>query len=192
MDPFEDAEPSPDHEGYIKWFGLWIREPILFTVGFGLAGVMLALVIIRAVLVSYTTWLPTGALWFEIAFLASIITLTFVACSMFVSGSIAVRRQIRNMNAQIARWDDATPEEVDEIVREADRRLNRRIFWRVLLWLTAMAVLFAVFGTTFLFAWGGSMAFVVSTVVAVAVNLVWSSRVYRIFRLANRWTKRSS
>ena len=191
-DPFEDDEPSPDHEGYIKWFGLWVKEPTLFAVGFGLAGLMLALVIVRTILASFTTWLPTGALWFNIAFLASIVTLTFVACSMFVSGSIAVRRQIRHMNAQMARWDDATPEEVEEIVRAADRRINRRIFWRTVCWMIAMAALFAIFGTTWLFPWGGPAVFIASTLAVVAVILAWSSRAYRIVPFVNRWMKRSS
>ncbi len=191
-DPFEDDEPSPDREGYIKWFGLWVKEPTLFAVGFGLAGLMLALVIARTILASFTTWLPTGALWFNIAFLASIVTLTFVACSMFVSGSIAVRRQIRHMNAQMARWDDATPEEVEEIVRAADRRINRRIFWRTVCWMVAMAALFAIFGTTWLFPWGGPAVFIASTLAVVAVILAWSSRAYRIVPFVNRRMKRSS
>ena len=191
-DPFEDEDASSEHEGYVKWFGLWVREPTLFAVGFGLAGLMLALVIVRTALASFTTWLPTGALWFNIAFLASIVTLTFVACSMFVCGSIAVRRQIRHMNAQMARWDDATPEEVEEIVRAADRRINRRILWRTVCWMIAMAALFAIFGTTWLFAWGGPPAFIASTLVVVAVILAWSSRAYRIVPLVNRWMRRSS
>lgn len=190
-DPFDD-EPSPEREGYVKWCGLWVKEPTLFAAGFGLAGLMLALVLIRAALASYTAWLPTGALWFEIAFLASIVTLTLVACSMFVCGSIAVRRQIRHMNAQIARWDDATPQEVEEIVRAADRQLNRRILWRVVLWLAALGALYAAFGTTLLFTWGGLPAFVASAAVAVAVSLLWSSRAYRILPFANRWMRRSS
>ncbi len=108
-DPFEEEEGSSQREGYVKWFGLWVRERTLFIVGFGIAGLMLTLIIARALLAGRVAWLPAGTLWFEIGFLAGIMAMSFVSCSMFVCGSMALRRQIRHMNAQMARWDDATP-----------------------------------------------------------------------------------
>ena len=190
-DPFEDEAPSADREGYVKWLGLWVREPTLFAVGFSLVGVMLALVIARALLVGRAAWLPAGEWWFEIGFLAGIVLMCGVSCSMFVCGSIAVRRQIRHMNAQMARWDDATPEEVEEIVRATDRRLNRRIWTRTILWLIAMAVLFAIFGTTWLLPWGGIAAFVSSMVAAVVVSVLWTWQGDRVLSLGSRRVKRS-
>ena len=127
-DPFEDEGGASEREGYVKWLGLWVQERTLFGAGFGIAGLMLALIIARALLVGRVAWLPAGVLWFEIGFLAGIMVMSFLSCSMFVCGSIALRKQIRHMNAQMARWDDATPEEVEEIVRAADRRINRRVF----------------------------------------------------------------
>ena len=190
-DPFEDAEPSADREGYVKWFGLWVREPTLFAIGLSLAGAMLALVITRALLVDRAAWLPAGEWWFEIGFLASIVLMCGVCCSMLVCGSIAIRRRIRHMNAQMARWDDATPEEVEEIVRAADRTFNRRIWRRTIFWLVAMAALFVIVGTTWLFPWGGTVAFVASVVAAVAASVVWSWQGDRIWSLGSRRVKRS-
>ncbi len=191
-DPFEDEEPSPDQEGYVKWFGLWVKEPTLFAVGFVLAGFLVALVIARALLVGRADWLPAGEWWFEIGFMAIIVLMCGVSCSMFICGSIAVRRQIRHMNARIARWDDATPDEVEQIVRAADRRLNQRILWRVVFWLAAMGGLFAIFGTTLLFPWGGTPAFIASTAAAVVVSVLWNWQANRVFAFANRWMKRPS
>ena len=190
-DPFEDGEVSSDHEGDVKWLGLWLKERTLFVVGLALAGILISLVITKSLLAGHASWLPTGTLWFEIGFLACIVLMSIVSCSMFICGSLAIRREIREMNAQMARWDDATPEEVEAIVRESDRRLNRRILWRALFWLAAMLVLFAIFGTTLLFHWGGTAAFVVSMVAAVVASAMWTWRANRILSLANRWLKRS-
>ena len=192
-DPFEEDEGGiSEREGYVKWFGLWVRERTLFIVGFGIAGLMLALIIARALLAGRAAWLPTGNLWFEIGFLAGILVMSFVSCSMFVCGSIAVRRQIRSMNAQMARWDDATPEEVEEVVRAADRRLNRRILWRALVWVAVIATFCAIFGTTLLFPWGGTLAFAASMVAIVAVSFGWSWQGNRILSFVGRLIKRSS
>lgn len=190
-DPFEDEGDGSEREGYVKWLGLWVREPTLFAVGFGLAGLMMALVIARALLAGRAPWLPAGELWFEIGFLISIVLMCLVSTSMFVCGSIAVRQQFRQMNAQMARWDDATPEEVEEIVRAADRRLNRRMWWRAAFWIAAMVTLLVIFGTTLLFPWGGTTAFVISMVVTVTVSFVWNWQGSRIFFLAVRRMKRS-
>ena len=190
-DPFEDEGGASGREGYVKWFGLWIRERTLFVVGFGIAGFMLALIIARALLLGRVAWLPTGEWWFEIAFLTGILVMSFVSCSMFVCGSMAIRQQIRQMNAQMARWDDATPEEVEEAVRAADRRLNRRMWWRGAVWIAAMVVLLVVFGTPLLFPWGGTAGFIISTVVAVTLSFLWSWQGSRIFSLAVRRVKRS-
>ena len=190
-DPFEDEEDVSEREGYVKWFGLWLREPTLFAVGFGLAGLMITLVIARALLAGRAHWLPAGELWFEIGFLACIVLMCIVSTSMFVCGSITLRRQFRRMNAQMARWDDATPEEVEEIVRAAERRLNRRMWWRALVWIAGMVALLVIFGTTLLFPWGGTTAFIISMAVAVAMSFVWSWQGSRIFALAVRRMKRS-
>ncbi len=191
-DPFEDEGGISEREGYVKWFGLWVRERTLFIVGFGISGLMLALIITRALLAGRAAWLPTGTLWFEIGFLAGVLVMSFVSCSMFVCGSIAVRRQIRHMNAQMARWDDATPEEVEEIVRSADRRLNRRILWRAVVWVVVIAALCAIFGTPLLFPWGGTAAFAASMVALVAVSFAWSWQGYRMLSFVGRLVKRSS
>ena len=190
-DPFEDEEDVSEREGYVKWFGLWLRESTLFGVGLSITGLMLAVIVARALLAGRVPWLPAGEWWFEIAFLATILLMSGVACSMFVCGSVAIRQQIRQMNAQMARWDDATPEEVEEVVRAADRRLNRRMWWRGAVWLAAMVVLLVVFGTPLLFPWGGTTAFVISTVVTIALSFLWSWQGSRIFSLAVRRIKRS-
>ena len=190
-EPFEDEEVTAEREGYIKWFGLWLKEPTLFALGFGLAGLTLVLVLARALLAGRAPWLPVGELWFEIGFLASVVLISIVTLSMFVSGSVAIRQQIRQMNAEMARWDDATPEEVEEIVRAADRRLDRRMWRRGLVWMVAIVVLVAVFGTPLLFPWGGTVAFVVSTVVFVTLNFLWNWQGSRICSLAVRRIKRS-
>ena len=190
-DPFEDEGPSPDREGYVKWFGLWVREPTLFAVGFSLAGVMLGLVMARALLVGRAAWLPAGEWWFEIGFLAVIVLMCGVSCSMFVCGSVAVRRQIRHMNAQMARWDDATPEEVEEIVRAADRRFYRRIWRRTVFWLVVMVALLVIVGTTWLFPWGGTVAFVASIAAVVVASVVWSWQGDRVLSVVGRRMKRS-
>ena len=191
-DPFEDDGETSEREGYVKWFGLWIRERTLFIVGFGIAGLMLALIITRALLAGRVAWLPAGNLWFEIGFLAGVLVMSFLSCSMFVCGSIAVRRQIRHMNAQMARWDDATPEEVEEIVRAADRRINRRILWRAVVWVIVIAAFCALFGTTLVFPWGGTPAFAASMVAVVAVSFGWSWQGGRLLSFIGRRMKRSS
>ena len=191
-DPFDEEEGASEHEGYVKWFGLWVRERTLFIVGFGIAGLMLALIIARALLAGRVAWLPAGTLWFEIGFLAGIMVMSFVSCSMFVCGSIALRKQIRHMNAQMARWDDATPEEVEEIVRAADRRLNRHVLWRTVVWVVVIAGLCALFGTPLVFPWGGVPAFVASMVVFVAVSFAWSWKGHRILSFLVRRMKRSA
>lgn len=127
-DPFGDEGAASDRDVYVRWLGLRCKERTLFVVGLTLAGIMVALLVAKSLLDGRVSWLPTGVLWFEIGFLTCIVLMSITACSMFICGSIAVRRQIRDMNAQIARWDDATPEEVEAIVRESDRRLNRRVF----------------------------------------------------------------
>ena len=191
-DPFEDEDPSAEHEGYVKWFGLWVKERTLFIVGFGIAGLMLVLILARALLAGRAAWLPTGTLWSEIGFMVGVLVMSFISCSMFVCGSIAVRRQIRHMNAQMARWDDATPEEVEEIVRAADRRLNRRTLWRALVWVVVVAACCAIFGTPLLFSWGGTAAFAASMVALVLVSFWWSWQGYRILSFVGRRMKRSS
>ena len=190
-DPFEDEGGVSEREGYVKWFGLWVKERTLFVVGFGIAGLMLTLIVARALLAGRAAWLPTGTLWFEIGFLVGILVMSFVSCSMFVCGSIALRRQIRHMNAQMARWDNATPEEVEEIVRAADRRLNRRVLWRAVVWVAVIATCCAIFGTTLLFHWGGAPAFAASMVAFVAVSFAWSWRGNRILSFVSRRMKRS-
>ena len=190
-DPFGEEGAASDRDVYVRWLGLRCKERTLFVVGLTLAGIMVALLVAKSLLDGRVSWLPTGVLWFEIGFLTCIVLLSITACSMFICGSIAVRRQIRNMNAQIARWDDATPEEVEAIVRESDRRLNRRVFWRALFWLVAMLALFALFGTTLLFPWGGTAAFVASVLTVVAATAIWSWRGSRILSFANRWVKPS-
>lgn len=190
-DPFEDEGGLSEREGYVKWFGLWVKERTLFVVGFGVAGLMLALIIARALLVGRAAWLPAGALWFEIGFLAGVLVMSFVSCSMFVCGSIALRKQIRHMNAQMARWDNATPEEVEEIVRAADRRLNRRVLWRTVVWVVVIAALCAIFGTPLVFPWGGVPAFVASMVAFVVLSFAWSWRGNRILSSVSRRMKRS-
>lgn len=191
-DPFEDEGGVSEREGYVKWFGLWVKERTLFVVGFGIAGLMLTLIVARALLAGRAAWLPTGTLWFEIGFLVGILVMSFVSCSMFVCGSIALRRQIRHMNAQMARWDDATPEEVEEIVRAADRRLNRRVLWRTVVWVAVIAALCAIFGTTLVFRWGGVPAFVASMVAFVVLSFAWSWQGNRILSLVRRPMKRST
>ncbi len=191
-DPFDEEEGASEREGYVKWFGLWVRERTLFIVGFGIAGLMLALIIARALLAGRVAWLPAGTLWFEIGFLAGIMVMSFVSCSMFVCGSMALRKQIRHMNAQMARWDDATPEEVEEIVRAADRRLNRRVLWRTVVWVVVIAALCAIFGTTLLFPWGGVPTFVASMVAFVLLSFAWSWKGHRILSLVVRRIKRST
>lgn len=190
-DSFEAEEDVSEREGYVRWFGLWVREPTLFAVGFGLVGFMLALVMARALLAGRAAWLPAGELWFEVGFLASILVVCFVATSMFVCASVAVRQQIRQMNAQMARWDDATPEEVEEIVRSADRRLNRRMLRRAAVWMAAMVALVVIFGTPLVFPWGGTVPFVISAVVFVTLSLLWTWQGSRMFSLAVGRIKRS-
>ena len=191
-DPFEDEGGASEREGYVKWLGLWVRERTLFVLGFGIAGILLALIIARVLLVGRVAWLPAGVLWFEIGFLAGVMVMSFVSCSMFVCGSIALRKQIRHMNAQMARWDDATPEEVEEIVRAADRRLNRRVLWRTVVWVAVIAALCAIFGTTLVFRWGGVPAFVASMVAFVVISFAWSWQGNRILSLVRRPMKRST
>ena len=191
-DPFEDEGGASEREGYVKWLGLWVRERTLFGAGFGIAGILLTLIIARALLVGRVAWLPAGVLWFEIGFLAGIMVMSFVSCSMFVCGSIALRKQIRHMNAQMARWDNATPEEVEEIVRAADRRLNRRVLWRTVVLVVVVAALCAIFGTTLLFRWGGVPAFVASMVAFVAFSFAWSWKGHRILSFVVRRIKRST
>ena len=192
-DPFEEDEgETSEREGYVKWFGLWVRERTLFIVGFSIAGLMLAIIVARTLFAGRVAWLPAGTLWFEIGFLVGIMVMSFVSCSMFVCGSIALRKQIRHMNAQMARWDNATPEEVEEIVRAADRRLNRRVLWRTVVLVVVVAALCAIFGTTLLFRWGGVPAFVASMVAFVALSFAWSWKGHRILSFVVRRIKRST
>ena len=112
---------------------------------------MVAVLVAKTQLSNRVAWLPSGALWFELAFLGLIMLMSFTAFSMFYCGSMTYRRQIKETNARMARRDNATPEEVEEVVRQTDKRLNRQSLLRTLLCAAAIVALFPIFGTTVVF-----------------------------------------
>jgi uncharacterized RDD family membrane protein YckC len=120
---------------------------------------MVALLVAKTQLADRVAWLPNGAIWFELTFLGVIMLMSFVALSMFYCGSMTFKRQIREINARMARSDNATPEEVEAVLRETDKRLNRQALYRALFCVATIAILYPTFGTTLIFPWGGVLAF---------------------------------
>ena len=186
-DPDEDAEETGEQRGYIKWFGLWLKEGSIFRIGFGLCFLMVAVLIAKTQLADRVAWLPSGAWWFEIAFLALIMVMSFTAFSMFYCGSMTYRRQIREINARMARRDNATPEEVEEVVRQTDKRLNRQSLLRTLLCAAAIIVLFPIFGTTMIFAWGDILPFFGMLILVIGIMTALLYFRSEIAGMLNRW-----
>ena len=158
-DPDDDVEDTGERRGYIKWFGIWLKEGSIFRIGFGLCFLMVAVLVAKTQLAKRVAWLPSGELWFELAFLGLIMVMSFTSFSMFYCGSMTYRRQIKEINARMARRDNATPEEVEEVVRQTDKRLNRQSLLRTLLCAGVIIVLYPIFGTTLILSWGGVLPF---------------------------------
>lgn len=180
----DDVEATGERRGYIKWFGIWLKESSIFRIGFGLCFLMVAVLVAKTQLVDRVAWLPGGALWFEIAFLGLIMLMSFTAFSMFYCGSMTYRRQIRETNARMARRDNATPEEVEEVVRQTDKRLSRQSLQRTLICVAAIIVLYPTFGTTLIFPWGGILPFfgmLLLTLGFMTATLYFRSEIAEIF-----------
>ena len=187
-DPDDPAE-AEHPRGYVKWFGIWLKEGTIFRVGFGLCFTMVALLVAKTQLSKRVEWLPSGELWFELAFLGLIMLMSFTALSMFYCGSMTFKRQIREVNARMARSDNATPDEVEEVMRQTDKRLNRQVLYRTLFCAAAVAIIYPIFGTTLIFPWGGILAFfgmVIAVMVAVSVPLYFRTEIADHLR---RWLR---
>ena len=154
-DPDDDAEHADNRTGYIKWFGIWMKEGCIFRIGFGLCFLMVAAVVAKSQLANRVAWLPSGEMWFELVFLGVIMVMSFTSFSMFYCGSMTYRRQIKEMDARMARRDNATPEEVAEVMRQTEKRLNRQSWLRTLLFAAALIILYPIFGAGWIFPWGG-------------------------------------
>ena len=173
----DDEDRAEDTQGYVKWFGLWLTESSIFRIGFGLCGLMVALLVFKTMLFNRFEWVPNGALWYEFGFLGMIIVLSFTAFSMFYCGAMTLKRQIRDMEVRMARRDNATPEEIEEVIRQTDRRLNRQMMLRALFSALAIIALFPIFGTTLIFPWGNILAFIGALVVVVGGgSTIWYCR----------------
>ena len=172
-DDEDDANDAAESHGRVKWFGIRLKESYIFRIGFGLVFLMVALLYAKTQLGDRVAWIPNDALWFNLGFLAFMMLLSFTSFSMFYCGSMTFKRQIREMDERMARRDNATPEEVQEIVRQSEKRLNRRAWLRSLFFVIVFVALFPVLGTELLFPWGGVLPFVGALAVVFGGAFVW-------------------
>lgn len=187
----DDEDRAEDTRGYVKWLGLWLKEGSIFRIGFGLCGLMVALLGVKTMLFNRFEWVPNGALWYEFGFLGIIMVLSFTAFSMFYCGSMTFKRQIRDIEVRMARRDNATPEEIEEVIRQTDKRLNRQTLFRALFSALAIIVLFPIFGTTLIFPWGDVIPFIGALVVVVGGgSTLWYCR-GEIMRRLGSWFRRA-
>ena len=188
----DDFFEAADTRGYVKWFGLWLKEGTVLRIGFGLCLLMLTVLVAKTQVFSRFAWVPNGVAWYEFAFLGVILVISFTSFSLFYSASMAYRRQIRDMEVRMARRDNATPEEVKELLRQTDKRLQRQTLLKLLFCALSIAVLFPIFGTTLIFPWGGILPFIGMLVVVVGgVPTLWYCR-GNIGRFFGSWSRKTT
>lgn len=179
----EDLAKEDSLPDRVPWFGLQLKTRTVHLVGFGLTGLMIALVCVRWWFADDIPGLPYDTIWFTILFLAAMLVMSYIAISMFRAATNAYRQEIREMDARTAREDNATEEEVEEYVRQSDKKLGRKVLRRNLYFLAAGVVLFPTLGTELIFPWGGVVYFILGMVAFVAVSVVWW---YYRYDLANK------
>lgn len=157
----------------VPWFGLRLKTGTIFRVGFGLVGLMIALVCVWWQFADDIPGLPHDALWFNILFLLVVMLMSFISFSMFRAATNVFRQEIRDIDARMARQDDATEEEVEEYVRQSDKKLNRKMLWRNLYFLGALVVLYPTVGSKLIFPWGNIIYFFLGLVAFIVVSFVW-------------------
>ena len=174
---YRDPDDGPPDEGdapqRVPWFGLRLKTATIFRVGFGMVGLMLALICARFTVADRIPGLPHDTLWFNIVFVAVVMLLSFTSFSMFRAATNVFRQEIREIDARMARRDDATEEEVEEYVRQSDKQLNRRMFWRNVYFMAALVILYPTLGSTLIFPWGNIVYFILGMLVALGSAIVW-------------------
>lgn len=157
----------------VPWFGRQLKPSTIYGVGFGIGGLIIALVCARWLFADDIPWLPHDSLWFTILFLAVMLALSFIPFSMFHATTNVFRQEIREIDARTARRDNATEEEVAEYVRQSDKKLNRQNLWRTLYFLAAGIILFPTLGSPLIFPWGNTMYFILGMVAVMVASAVW-------------------
>lgn len=183
----DDLAKDESSHDRVPWFGLQLKPSTIYLVGFGIGGLMIALVCVRWWFADDIPGLPHDTIWFTILFLAVMALMSFTAFSMFRAATNVFRQEIREIDARVARQDNATEEEVEEYVRQSDKKLSRKTLWRNLYFLAAGVILFPTLGTELIFPWGEAIYFILGMVGFIAVSFVW---LYYRDDLANQLRRR--
>lgn len=189
----DDLEVTPPLQNRVSWFGLRLRVGTVIAVGFGNAALMVALVVLRWQFGDRIPWLPDEGLWFDIAFLAFIIVMSFISFTMFRAATNMFRQEIRAIDTRMARRDHATEEEVQEFVRQSEREMNRRMTLRWIVILAVIVPIFPIFGTKLIFPWGGVGPLAGAALLAmvlICAGIYFSSSIAGLFRRLTGSTRR--
>ena len=181
----DDDDGTPALRDRVSWFGLRLKVGVGVGLAFGNSALMVVLVAARWQFGDRISWLPVESIRFDIAFLALIIVMSFFSFTMFRAVANMFRQDIRDIDARMARRDNATEEEVQEFVRKSEREMAGRIFKRWLVVLAVIVPVIPIFGTNLIFPWGGfgSMAIALFvTVILICASIYFSPRLAEMLR----------
>ena len=172
-DPDDDYPEEPDpHKDDVKWFGIWMSERNIMRIGFGNGALIILAYFVKSQFGDQIPWLPKSA-WFDWAFVGVVMVMGFLSFTMFHTAGQKYRGQIREIDERVARRDKATDEEVEKIVNESEKRINRRLWKRFLFFALLAVPLWLVIGTDAIFPWGNIIFFTLAVVLIFAVAYVW-------------------